>query len=116
MSRDRFDELFEIDGDSVVLRVHVQPGSARAAVTGRHGDALKVKVAAPPLEGRANQAVAALLATTFGIKAGAVELVSGATSRSKRFRLTGIDEAAARAGIERALAPAAPLKARRGGA
>ena len=75
----------------VVLQVHVQPGAGRSAVVGRHGTALKVRVAAAPEGGRANEACAALLAETFGVKAAAVELTGGATSRSKQFRLSGLD-------------------------
>jgi uncharacterized protein (TIGR00251 family) len=85
-------ELFDVsdDGD-VVLRLHVQPGAGRTAVTGRHGDALKVKVAAPPERGRANDACTALVAELAGVKATAVELTAGETSRNKRFRITGAD-------------------------
>lgn len=71
----------------IVLRVHVQPGAGRTEVVGRHGDALKVRVAAPPEGGRANQAVGQLLATTLGVAPTNVTLVSGAASRSKRFRI-----------------------------
>lgn len=83
-------ELYRPAGDdAVVLSVHVQPGAGRTAVVGRHGTALKVRVAAPPEGGRANEACAALLAETFG--AGEVELVAGASSRSKRYRLKRLD-------------------------
>src|SRR4051794_29797575 len=85
------DELFDVAGpDTVVLRLHVQPGAGRTAVVGRHGDALKVRVAAPPEGGRANDACLALVATTLGVKADQVELTSGASSRSKRVRVTGV--------------------------
>jgi len=76
---------------SVVLHVHVQPSAGRTAVVGRHGDAVKMRVAAPPVDDRANAAVAELLAELFGIARSNVELVSGATSRVKRFRLQGVD-------------------------
>ncbi|TML92528.1 MAG: YggU family protein [Actinobacteria bacterium] len=98
------DDLFVISGESegggdgaepaeatVVLHVHVQPGAGRTAVVGRHGNALKVRVAAPPQAGRANDASAALLAETFGVGAAQVELVGGASSREKRFRISGIE-------------------------
>lgn len=86
------DDLFDVtsEGD-VVLRLHVQPGAGRTAVVGRHGDALKVRVAAPPEGGRANDAVLALVASTLGVKAEAVELASGPASRSKRVRVTGVE-------------------------
>ena len=86
------DDLYEIrDDGTVVLSVHAQPGAGRSAVVGRHGDALKVRVAAPPERGRANEAVAAMLAELLGVKASAVSLVSGETSRQKRFAVTGVD-------------------------
>ena len=66
-------ELYDDSPEGVVLRVHVQPGAGRSAVVGRHGDALKVRVAAPPEGGRANEACRALVAETFGLAASAVE-------------------------------------------
>ena len=85
-------ELFEESGDgSVVLRLHVQPGAGRTAVQGRHGDALKVRVAALPEKGRANEACRALVAELAGVKPDAVELTGGATSRAKRFQVAGAD-------------------------
>jgi uncharacterized protein len=90
--------------DAVVLQVHVQPGAGRSAVVGRHGTALKVRVAAAPEGGRANEACAALLGETFGLRASAVELVSGPTSRSKLFRLSGVEIDEFRRQLERAVA------------
>ncbi len=87
----------------VVLQVHVQPGAGRSAIVGRHGTALKVRVAAPPEQGRANEATGALLADTFGVKASAVELVGGGTSRSKQFRLRGVEPEEFRRQLERAV-------------
>lgn len=85
-------ELFEIrDDGSVVIRLHVQPGAGRTAVVGRHGDALKVRVAAPPEKGRANQACAELLAKVLGVAASEVAITSGESSRSKRFTVTGVE-------------------------
>ena len=97
------EELYQEAGDDVVvLNVHVQPGAGRTAVVGRHGTALKVRVAAPPERGRANEACAALLAATFG--PARVELVGGASSRSKRYRLAGVDAEDFRRRLERAVA------------
>lgn len=85
-------DLWRPDGEqAVVLHVHVQPGAGRSAVVGRHGSALKVRVAAAPEGGRANEATAVLLGGAFGLKAGQVELVNGQSSRSKQFRLDGVD-------------------------
>jgi uncharacterized protein (TIGR00251 family) len=85
-------DLFEDPGDGkVVLRLHVQPGAGRTAVQGVHGDALKVRVAAPPEKGRANEACLALVAELADVKPAAVTLSSGETSRAKRFEVTGVD-------------------------
>jgi uncharacterized protein (TIGR00251 family) len=78
------------DGADAVLHVHVQPRAGRDEVTGRHGDALRVRVHAPPVDGRATEAARALVAAAFEIPAGRVELASGERSRLKRFRLTGV--------------------------
>lgn len=85
-------DLFDItaDGD-VVLRLHVQPGAGRTAVAGRHGDALKLKVAAPPTAGRANDAVVAFVAELLGVGKDAVELTHGESSRTKRVKVKGVD-------------------------
>jgi uncharacterized protein (TIGR00251 family) len=96
-------DLFDVVDGAVVLRVHAQPGGGRSAVTGRHGDALKVKVAAPPTEGRANAALLALLAKDFGLEPADVTLVSGGTSRTKRVRLGGLEPDDAPAAIDRLL-------------
>jgi uncharacterized protein (TIGR00251 family) len=105
--------VFEEDDGGVVLRVHAQPGAGRSAVVGRHGDAIKVKVAAPPVEGRANAAIATLLAETFGVRTDQVELRGGATSRSKRFRLDGVELDDAVAVLERELGAKPPGERRR---
>lgn len=87
-------DLYEVSGEDVLLRVHVQPGAGKSAIVGKHGDALKIRIAAPPVDGRANEAVRELLAKELSIDASAVELTSGAASRLKRFRLVGVEEAA----------------------
>jgi uncharacterized protein (TIGR00251 family) len=84
-------DCYDVEDDAVVVRVHVQPRAGRTAVVGRHGNALKLRVAAPPVDNRANDTVAALLADVFGVAPAAVTLVSGDRSRIKRFRLAGVD-------------------------
>ena len=87
-------DLFTADGDdAVVVSIHAQPGAGRTEVVGRHGTALKVRVAAPPEQGRANDALVALLAEQLGVPAASVTLTGGATSRSKRFRVEGVEPA-----------------------
>lgn len=84
---------FDVVDGGVVLRVHVQPGARRPGLAGRHGDAVKLRVAAPAVEGRANEAVLAALAVLFGLRPAQITLVAGATSRAKRVRLDGVDPA-----------------------
>lgn len=83
--------LFDKAKDGIILRVHVQPGAGREAIIGTHGDALKVRVVAPPVSGRANEAVLSLLAHEFGVEATTMEITSGATSRLKRVKFSEID-------------------------
>ncbi|HYF45936.1 MAG TPA: DUF167 domain-containing protein [Acidimicrobiales bacterium] len=92
----------EKSGD-LLLSVHAQPGAGRSQVVGRHGDALKIRVAAPPTLGRANEELIGLVADVFGVKPAAVELVSGAGGRQKRFRVKGVDPDDVDRLIERAL-------------
>jgi uncharacterized protein (TIGR00251 family) len=85
-------DFYDVQDDgTVVLRVAVSPGAGRSAVVGRHGDALKVRVGAPPERGRANEAVVQLVATTLGAKPKDVTLVSGETSRTKRVAVRGVE-------------------------
>lgn len=83
-------ELTPADG-GVMLTVHAQPGARRTEVVGRHGDAVKIRVAAPPVDDRANEALVAFVAEVFGLRSAAVTVRSGGSSRHKRLRLDGID-------------------------
>ncbi len=102
MPTSHLDDLYRADGDdTVVLHVHVQPGAGRSSIVGRHGAALKMRVAAVPEGGRANEACADLLAETFGLKRAQVELVNGQSSRAKQFKLSGVDLDTFRTQLER---------------
>jgi uncharacterized protein (TIGR00251 family) len=83
------DPVEQVPG-GVRIHVWVQPGAKRTEVVGRHGDALKIRVAAPPEKGRANEAAGAALADLLGVKHADVTLVSGTTSRSKTFEVRGV--------------------------
>ena len=74
------------------LNVKVVPGSSRNQIVGWLGDALKIKVMAPPEKGRANEAVIELLATTLGISTSDIEVVCGHSSASKVITITGRDD------------------------
>ena len=100
-------DLVRADGDAIVLTVHVQPRAGRTAVVGRHGDAMKLRVAAPPVDDRANEAATTLLGEILDVAPSQIELVSGARSRVKRFRTRGVDLETAVERVERALEEAA---------
>ncbi len=82
------------DGDSVILTLHIQPSAKRTETAGLHGDALKIRLNAPPVDGKANEALVAYLAKTLGVPKSSVALVSGQTSRAKRVRIFGVTAAA----------------------
>lgn len=75
--------LTETD-QGIVFKVFVQPRASRNAVAGRHGDALKVRITAPPVEGEANKMCTAFLAKTLGLPKSSLEIVAGHTGRSKQ--------------------------------
>ncbi len=79
------------DGKGVTLRLHIQPGAKKTEVVGLHGEALKIRLAAPPVDGKANAGLIAFLAERLGVAKAAVSLVSGDTSRAKRVRIDGVE-------------------------
>ncbi len=93
--------LLSADGTGVRLRVQVQPRASRTELAGQHGDALKVRVAAPPVDGAANEALVRFLAERLGVARAAVTVAAGGGSRSKVLRIEGLGmtEAARRLGL-----------------
>ncbi|GIW79929.1 MAG: hypothetical protein KatS3mg105_1736 [Gemmatales bacterium] len=89
-------DVVEQDGNCI-LPVRVQPGARKNAAVGEHGGALKLAVTAPPEQGRANRAVIELLCALLDLKRSQIELLSGATSRDKKFLLRGVTAEALRA-------------------
>ncbi len=75
--------------DHVDIRLKVVPGSRKDEIVGAYGDRLKLKVAAPPEDGKANAAVCRLLAAALGISPRDVQIVSGATNPEKVARVAG---------------------------
>ena len=70
--------------NAVVIDVYLQPRAARAEMAGRYGDRIKIRVPAPPVDGRANQALLDFLAEEFGVPRSRVALLAGAQARAKR--------------------------------
>ena len=75
----------------LILRVRATTKATRNAIQGRHGNAMKVSVQAPPENGKANKAIRKLLARKLDLRAAQVELKSGKTSRDKRFLIDGLN-------------------------
>jgi uncharacterized protein (TIGR00251 family) len=75
---------------SVTFYVQVQPRASRDAIEGEHGDALKIRLTAPPVDDRANQALVRLLAERLNVPRAAVRIVAGEKSRRKRVTVAGV--------------------------
>lgn len=84
------------DGRGVTLRLHIQPGAKKTEVAGPHGEALKIRLAAPPVDGKANAGLIEFLADRLGVAKASVSLVSGESSRAKRVRVEGVDPSVVR--------------------
>lgn len=84
------------------IRVRAQPRASRTELAGLHGDALKIRVAAPPVDGAANEAIVRLLARSLGVPPGAVRIARGGSGRTKLIEVRGVDAttAAARLGLQ----------------
>lgn len=88
------------DGKDVVLTLHIQPGAKKTEVAGAHGEALKIRLAAPPVDGKANARLIEFVATTLGVAKSRVGIVSGESSRAKRLRVAGVEAADAQAKLQ----------------
>lgn len=82
-------EWYRRNGDVLTLTLHIQPGAKRTEVAGLHGMALKIRLAAPPVEGRANDALLKFIAESFCVPLRQVELKQGGQSRHKVVAITG---------------------------
>ena len=80
---------FAEEGGALTFAVRVVPRASKTAAAGEHDGALRVRVAAPPVEGAANEELVRFLAGTFGVAAREVEILSGHASKSKRVRVRG---------------------------
>ena len=90
MTAETLAPLIRVNASGVFLSCHVQPGAKRTAVAGVYGMALKISLAAPPVDGKANKELGVFLAKKLKLPKSAVTLVSGQTSRDKVVFLPGI--------------------------
>lgn len=88
------DWMRESDGRTT-LTLHIQPGAKRTEVAGLHGDALKIRLAAPPVDGKANAALISFISDQLGIAKSAVSVKSGLTSRRKILEIVAAPSDAA---------------------
>lgn len=87
-----------VDG-GVRLQLHIQPRASRTEIVGVHGDALKIRLAAPPVDGAANEALVGFLAKQLGVPQSAVRLIAGMAGRRKTVKVEGVGEARVRASL-----------------
>lgn len=80
-----------VKNQDVIVEVHAQPGAKRSAIVGEHGGRLKIAVASPPVDGKANQALIAFLAKTLSVSKSSVSLMNGESSRFKHLLIHGVD-------------------------
>ena len=82
----------------LTLTLHVQPGARKSAIVGSHGDALKVRIAAPAVDNKANAALVGFLSEALDVPKSAVAIRHGATGRRKVVEIVGGEELAAKVG------------------
>jgi uncharacterized protein (TIGR00251 family) len=82
-------KVTEAEG-GVTFPVRVVPRASKNEIAGVHGDALKVRLTAPPVEGKANETLIVFLAQRLGVRKSQVEIVAGTTSRRKMIRVMGV--------------------------
>lgn len=80
----------QMDEAGVTLTLYIQPGAKKTEVVGLHGEALKIRLHAPPVEGQANAQLIAFLALHLAVPKRGVTLLSGETSRAKKVRVMGL--------------------------
>ena len=89
----------ELEG-GVEIVIHAQPRASRSEVVGLHGDALKVRLAAPPLDGAANAELIRVMAKVLGVPKSSVEVTRGHSGKSKVVRIAGLAVEVARARLK----------------
>ena len=80
-----------VGGDGIILNLHIQPRASKNEVCGIQGDALKIRLTSPPVDGAANKLCCEFLAKLFHVSKSSVEIISGETSRHKRVKIIGSD-------------------------
>jgi uncharacterized protein (TIGR00251 family) len=92
MNKDELSLIISEKSEGCILNCWIQPRSSRNAVVGIHGDALKIALTAPPVDGKANKELVKFLAKYFKLPKSSIQLVAGETSRSKTILVAGLNK------------------------
>lgn len=84
------DDCFKIRGNDIIIKVKIVPGSSKNKIIGAYNDALKISIAAPPVEGKANKKCITYLAKYFDVAKSKIEIISGQTSKNKLIKIYDI--------------------------
>ena len=76
----------------LIVPLRIQPRAGKSAIVGEHAGALKLRIAAPPVHGAANEACIGFLSETFGVKRSQIKILSGHTSQNKLVRIEGLSK------------------------
>lgn len=93
--------FYHWQGEDLLLDCHLQPGAKRTEFAGQHGERLKIRISAPPVDGKANDALIRFLADAFDVSRQQVSLLSGQSSRQKRLLIQTPRQLPAELGIQR---------------
>ena len=85
-------DCFKITGNDIIVKVKIVPGSSQDKIIGIYNDALKIAIAAPPVEGKANKKCIAYLAKYFDVVKSKIEIISGQTSKNKLIKIYDISQ------------------------
>ncbi len=91
MSND-INDCFKITGNDIIVKVKIVPGSSKNKIIGAYNNALKISIAAPPVEGKANKKCITYLAKFFDVAKSKIEIISGQTSKNKLIKIYDISQ------------------------
>jgi len=90
--KSNINDYFKITGNDIIIKVKIVPGSSKDKIIGVYDDALKIAIAAPPVEGKANKKCTAYLAKYFEVAKSKIEIISGQTSKNKLIKIYDISQ------------------------
>ena len=85
-------DCFKITGNDIIVKVKIVPGSSKNKIIGAYNNALKISIAAPPVEGKANKKCITYLAKFFDVAKSKIEIISGQTSKNKLIKIYDISQ------------------------